>query len=146
MITQGSIDIWLLTAAEELVRRNEELTAVTFPPHFVFHICLVGYSERLWEMANLKELLWRDGHVPAVADIAIAGILTDKTIIEILPSGREWVSDSLHTWGGQKTGPFKPMNWCLQFLPPTFRSGFAVPGPSEFSNNATLMIQRYGCT
>ena len=133
-----------MNALKELVDRNEAQTRVIFPISYVFHIGLTGYSDRLWEVSDVEEILLRNGDVPAVADIAIAGILENRvTIVEILPSSRNWVREPVETWGGIKTGPFKAMNWYLQFLPPTFKSGMSIPGLAEFVLNGSQIAKRY---
>lgn len=144
MITQNDVRIWLLKAIKILVDRNQGRTNVTFPSTYIFHISLAGYSDRFWGLPDLSDILLRNEHVPVVADIAVAGIWEDKTIIEVFPSGHDWVKESTETWGGTETGPFKAMNWYLQFLQPMFKGGMSVPGLAEFVLNARSMVQRYG--
>lgn len=104
----------LVRAAHMSIEVAQEQVNGTLPHEVRWELTGFERSGKESSLEEILEILYRNGHFPAIVDVFVTGVIDAFTIIRVRPSGHHFVDDITQTWNTPVgMGPFKPQGLIL---------------------------------
>lgn len=122
---------WANSAISANIRFASIQLGWQLPLDTVHCILVKGLSEQLLDTKKAIDSLLTGPKFPRVVDLAVRGIVGEKTLVVWIPSGEQKVEDPEMTWN-EGFGPFKPVGIMIPSYigksPPLSRSSLEKMG------------------
>jgi hypothetical protein len=130
----------LLLQAARLSRAvAEEQGGGPLPEETYWALGAYEHDGRESTLDEIIEFLYRDGRFPVYVNVTINGIVENRTIVRLGPSGHAFVDDTEQTGNAAAgLGPFKPLGLMLPSLI------WGRPWPLSLQDLREAAAQRYG--
>lgn len=105
----------LETAIERTIEAAQPFVADLLPPGRLLVLDAFQQGRRESTIDEILPYLYRDGAFPRVVVVGLRGIVDDKCLVAILPSGHAYVRDHTRTWNQPpEMGPFNCVGLMLR--------------------------------